>query len=213
MTVGDINALMQAEIPGLTTKKEVFRQINRVISEINPVYEGMLANEIGLKNVSGDITAQTGYTWDETTRILTLPDGCKKLLKVFINDIELEPNGLEFAQDSDNSDEEIYAIVALNQIYIPSGLLDTEDDELEIVMLKDIPTVTSSANDTEVDIPAQLQSLLYNGIRTYLYSMEKYYNKVQLELSIAAYEKGKDQVNNLETKRMPNTNYQRDYTV
>lgn len=48
MNFGEINELIQADIPALTQKREVYRAINRVIRDINSKFPGKLHTETGL---------------------------------------------------------------------------------------------------------------------------------------------------------------------
>ena len=203
MNFGEINSQIQADISGLTQKLEVLRALNRVIRDINARFPGHLQVETGLTNSAGTLTASTDYTWDNTNKILTLPDYCKKLLMVFENNTELERRGFEFVKDSDNDDELAFAIHSRNKISLAGDLADTADDIIQIKMLKDFTVLTSSASSTTLDTPDQLDEVLLNGIRYYIYAKPAYRDDVLLKLSGEQYTEGLKAVMELEETRSP----------
>lgn len=212
MNFGEINKQIQADIPSLTQKMEVYRAINRVIRDINAKFPGELKTVTGLTNETGTLTAAADFTWTDADRTLQMPDNCKEIHKVFINGVELERRGLEFAKDSDNSDENIFAVVDRNTIYLPADLAGTADDEVEIKMNQGFAVLTATANATELSVPDQLTEVVMNGVRSYLFAKPAYRDETEFKIATERYQEDLKAVSELENNRLPGAHYERKYT-
>jgi len=201
MNFGEINKIVQADIPGLTQKKEVLRAINRTIRNINRLYPGELVTETTTSVSSGTPSDQGDYTYDDTTNKLTIIPAIKEIHKAYYNDEQLEERGFELVKEY--PDEKFYHITARNNILLPANLFSNDDGDLQIQADKEISTISATADDTSIDIPQQLEQTLIDGVEYFLLAKPQYKNGDLLAQAKEEYQLGLKAAIQQEIDRLP----------
>jgi len=183
---------------------------------ITNVADNVLTVSESLKNETATCTLisyyiENGYSFNNTTRILTLKDQVKSILEVYENYTELENNTYEYVTDSNNSDELAYHYYSRNSIYLPTWLMNAKDDACQIKIMRDLAEITSDDGATVIDIPPQLKNTLINGCLFYLYGIEQYKNPDKMKYNGDLYFGSFEAINKTEHNRSPQTERKRKY--
>jgi hypothetical protein len=136
-----------------------------------------------------DTSSTTGkaYVINARKNEFTMDPKVKKILGIFVNDIELDYRDREFTMDDDNETDPVYTMVARNTIALPSSIFSAAEDIMSIKMLKQIPALSDATTTGIIDIPTALEGLLFSGVMVCLLAKPQYENDSLMKLNSAFY--------------------------
>jgi hypothetical protein len=103
-----------------------------------------------------------------------LPPWMKELREVFDNNQLMEAKAYEKVKSSDYSTEQWFNQQGRDSLVTTTGVFGASGDALTFSFVEDIPKVTGSRHDTEIEIPVQLDSLIQAGTLRYLLALPMY---------------------------------------
>ena len=157
------------------------------------------------------IRPSIAYQFDAENNELTVPSDVKEIIKVFENNVELDPRSFEFVNDSNNSTELVYNIRERSKIRFPSGIGDTAADELHVKVNKDVPEFLNAASAAFIEIPTSMKETIIAGTLSYLLATPEFKDQDLFALNKDAYASGLSAISELEKERSPSAKHERDY--
>lgn len=152
-----------------------------------------------------------GYTWDNVNYQLTLKSTLKKLQDVFVNGYLCKKKGYDYITDDDYSDEYIYAEIERNKIQIATGLMVTDEDELQVRGQFDLSQISAKTDSTTISVPSQFEDYLIKGVIYNLLLTPLYRDETLMKTYEAKYIESLNDIRQQEGRRMPDTEYELDF--
>ena len=204
MTFAELHDEITADIPDVKAM-QIFRAANRVIKQINRRVTGIFTLETAYTSGS----AASGYTWDATNFELTLHVDIKQLHRVYV--LKQEYDSIDYNDLRNITSGYYYAYKDRDTIVFPQNVIEAATDIMYLEVYKKILAFTDTARATEITIPEQIETVLLDGVTSYLYAMPSYKDKDMYDVVKADYERGLDELDTLEHFRFPPVNSAMEY--
>jgi len=204
MTFAELHDEIKADIPDAKVQ-QILRAANRVIKQINRRVTGIFTLETAYTSGS----AASGYTWDSTNFELTLHTDIKQLLRVYVLKQEFSPIDYNYLRNITSGYS--YAFKDRDTIVFPYDVVDAATDIMYLEIYKKILDFADTTRTTSITVPTQIETVIFDGVLSYLYAMPSYKDKDMYEVVKSDYERGLDELDTLEHFRFPPANIAMEY--
>jgi len=219
MLVKDLIAIC-FEIKDFKSPSRVIREINRVVGEVNLLFEGNYDIKLAYDGTEG---TPEQNSFELSNNILTLPSMVKSVFKIYVDGklIDYVDFGVVKSKTEGSTTTECYCDYTRNKIlfnYINDGASNTTKIEVEgeysiIITANDATIKEKVETDSDViDIPVIWESGLIAGVLTAIYNEEAYYSERLLAHYTRLYGIFLQKMQQVEDKRFDNKDQKRKYS-
>lgn len=189
-------ALNVTEMTIVSISDDAFTNDKIVVSED-------IDTDLHIAGTLSGFTVDSDYTWDYVNKELTLPTYVREINEVYVNEEKLLPRDLEYISNTDYNDELVYSPISDNVIKLPSWLMDTEDDNMSIEIMRNLAVITSDSDSTDVGIRTRMENMFIAAVFFDLYSSPEFKDTDLATINFNDFNQSVANYNQEEIRRLP----------